>query len=32
MDYNARWATYVKMPDGKWQCVLVSGFGFEKIA
>jgi hypothetical protein len=26
MDYNARWVdTYVKMPDGKWQCVLSQG-------
>jgi ketosteroid isomerase-like protein len=31
MDYNARWAdTYVKMPDGKWQCVLSQGSDLKK--
>jgi ketosteroid isomerase-like protein len=31
MDYNARWAdTYVKMPDGKWQCVLSQGTDLKK--
>jgi ketosteroid isomerase-like protein len=31
LDYNARWAdTYVKMPDGKWQCVLSQGSDLKK--
>jgi ketosteroid isomerase-like protein len=31
MDINARWAdTYVKMPDGKWQCVLSQGSDLKK--
>ncbi len=31
MDYNARWAdTYVKMRDGKWQCVLSQGSDLKK--
>jgi ketosteroid isomerase-like protein len=31
MDYHARWAdTYVKMPDGKWQCVLSQGSDLKK--
>ena len=31
MDVRARWAdTYVKMPDGKWQCVLSQGSDFKK--
>ena len=31
MDYNARWAdTWVKMPDGKWQCVLSQGSDLKK--
>jgi ketosteroid isomerase-like protein len=31
MDYNARWAdTYVKMPDGKWQCILSQGSDLKK--
>jgi ketosteroid isomerase-like protein len=31
MDVNARWAdTYVKMPDGKWQCVLSQGSDLKK--
>jgi ketosteroid isomerase-like protein len=31
MEYNARWAdTYVKMPDGKWQCVLSQGSDLKK--
>jgi len=31
MDINARWAdTWVKMPDGKWQCVLSQGSDLKK--
>jgi ketosteroid isomerase-like protein len=31
MDVHARWAdTYVKMPDGKWQCVLSQGSDLKK--
>jgi ketosteroid isomerase-like protein len=31
MDVRARWAdTYVKMPDGKWQCVLSQGSDLKK--
>jgi ketosteroid isomerase-like protein len=31
MDYNARWTdTWVKMPDGKWQCVLSQGTDLKK--
>ena len=31
MDYNARWAdTWVKMPGGKWQCVLSQGSDLKK--
>jgi ketosteroid isomerase-like protein len=31
MDINARWAdTWVKMPDGKWQCVLSQGSELKK--
>ncbi len=31
LDVNARWAdTYVKMPDGKWQCVLSQGSDLKK--
>jgi ketosteroid isomerase-like protein len=31
MDINARWAdTYVKMPNGKWQCVLSQGSDLKK--
>ena len=31
MDYNARWVdTYVKMPGGKWQCVLSQGTDLKK--
>jgi ketosteroid isomerase-like protein len=31
MDYHARCAdTYVKMPDGKWQCVLSQGSDLKK--
>jgi ketosteroid isomerase-like protein len=31
MDVNARWAdTWVKMPDGKWQCVLTQGSDLSK--
>ena len=31
MDVNARWAdTWVKMPDGKWQCVLSQGSELKK--
>jgi ketosteroid isomerase-like protein len=31
MDINARWAdTYVRMPDGKWQCVLSQGSDLKK--
>jgi ketosteroid isomerase-like protein len=31
MDLNARWAdTWVKMPDGKWQCVLSQGSDLKK--
>jgi ketosteroid isomerase-like protein len=31
MDYNARWVDpYVKMPDGKWQCVLSQGSDMKK--
>lgn len=31
MDVNARWAdTWVKMPDGKWQCVLSQGSDLKK--
>jgi ketosteroid isomerase-like protein len=31
MDVHARWAdTYVKMPDGKWQCVLSQGSDMKK--
>jgi ketosteroid isomerase-like protein len=32
MEYNARWAdTYVKMPNGKWQCVLSQGSDLKKL-
>lgn len=31
MDVNERWAdTWVKMPDGKWQCVLTQGSDLKK--
>jgi ketosteroid isomerase-like protein len=31
MDINARWAdTWVKMPDGKWQCILSQGTDLKK--
>ena len=31
MDVRARWAdTYVKMPDGKWQCVMSQGSDLKK--
>jgi ketosteroid isomerase-like protein len=31
LDYNARWVdTYVRMPDGKWQCVLSQGSDLKK--
>jgi ketosteroid isomerase-like protein len=31
MDLNARWAdTWVKMPSGKWQCVLAQGSDLKK--
>jgi ketosteroid isomerase-like protein len=31
MDLNARWAdTWVKMPDGRWQCVLSQGSDLRK--
>jgi ketosteroid isomerase-like protein len=31
MNINARWAdTWVKIPDGKWQCVLSQGSDLKK--
>jgi len=31
MDINARWAdTWLKMPDGKWQCILSQGSDLKK--
>ena len=32
LEINARWAdTWVKMPDGKWQCVLSQGSDLKKL-